>query len=74
MALQVFAKHPCFTANYLQYNYGVHRDAFTAFGKGEVIPDCYFKRIVKAIFDDTPDDSVDLCALLRDLTDTQWEE
>lgn len=38
------------------------------------LPHCYYRRLLKAIVDDTPDDSAASCALLREFADTQWEE
>lgn len=38
------------------------------------LPHCYYRRLLKAIVDDTPDNSADLSALIRALADTQWEE
>ena len=74
VALRVLAAHPVFTARYLDTNYGIHFRAFAALRRGDIISDCYYRRLVKAIIDDTPDDSVASFALLRALADTQWEE
>ena len=74
VALRLFAAHPVFTASYLETNYCVHRQAFVALRRGDIISPCYYRRIVKAIIDDSPSDTPELCALLRDLADTQWEE
>lgn len=73
-ALRVLAAHPVFTARYLDTNYGIHFRAFAALRRGDIISDCYYRRLLKAIVDDTPDDSAASCALLREFADTQWED
>ena len=74
VALRVLAAHPVFTARYLDTSYSFHFRALAALRRGDIISPCYYCRLLKAIFDDTPDDSAALCALLRALADTQWEE
>jgi len=69
----VFDEYPDFTAAFLQYGYGVHRNAFSAFRNGKPVKPIYLMGIIKAIFDNTPDDSLELCALLRALAETLSE-
>jgi len=46
VAMRVLAAHPVFTARYLDTNYGFHFRAFAALRRGDIISDCYYRRLL----------------------------